>query len=273
MQAPARPSRIDPLICYGALYVLFLYLPILLIPLFSFHDSIYIAFPIDGFTLKWYRGLLHRPALIGALYNSVEVAVAVAVVSTTLGTLAATAMTRFDLRGRGLVVAFIMLPFAIPGIILGISLLVLFNHLGLELSLFTVTLAHVAIAVPISVMVMLSRMEGFDRSLEEASMDLGESVWSTFWRVTFPLVLPGIISSLLLTFTVSFDEFLLAFFLTGNEPTLPIYIYGQLRYPQELPSVLALGSCILVASTIALVAAEMIRRRGIRLEGNPDVPS
>ena len=122
-----------------------------------------------------------------------------------------------------------MIPFVIPGIILGISLLVLINRLGVEPSLFTVGLGHVMIAIPFSMMVMISRLEGLDRDLEEASMDLGEGAWSTFWRVTFPLALPGIVASLLLTFTLSFDEFLIAFFLTGKESTLPIFIFSQLR--------------------------------------------
>ena len=103
-----------------------------------------------------------------------------------------------------------MIPFVIPGIILGISLLVLINRLGVTPSLLTVGLGHIMIAIPFSMMVMISRLEGLDRDLEEASMDLGEGVWSTFWRVTFPLALPGIVASLLLTFTLSFDEFLIA---------------------------------------------------------------
>jgi spermidine/putrescine transport system permease protein len=109
----------------------------------------------------------------------------------------------------------------------------------------------------------MSRLEGFDKSLEEASLDLGETGWTTFWRVTFPLALPGIVSSLLLTFIVSFDEFLIAYFLAGNDATLPIYIWSQLRFPYKLPSVLALGAAILVASAVLVVFAEWIRSRGL----------
>ena len=118
------------------------------------------------------------------------------------------------------------------------------------------------ICVPFAITVLMSRMEGFDKSLEEASLDLGETGWMTFWRVTFPLVLPGVISSLLLSFMVSFDDFLIAYFLAGTDVTLPLYIWGQLRFPYKLPVVLALGAMILVASGALVVLAEWVRRIG-----------
>src|SRR5262249_14502271 len=135
--------------------------------------------------------------------------------------------------------------------------------LGIEPSLYTIGAAHVLICVPFSMLVLISRLEGFDKSLEEASFDLGEGAWMTFRRVTLPLAMPGIVASMLLSFTTSFDEFLLAFFLSGNEATLPIYIWGQLRLPTQLPNVLALGSCILGASFILVILSERLRRRGL----------
>jgi spermidine/putrescine transport system permease protein len=111
--------------------------------------------------------------------------------------------------------------------------------------------------------VLVARFEGFDRNLEEASADLGENAWMTFWRVTGPLMLPGILASLLLTFITSFDEFLVAYFLSGTEATLPIYIWGQLRFPQRLPMVLALGTLILAASVALVVLAEWARNWGV----------
>ena len=264
--ADTQRKRVDALILYGVAYLAFLYLPILLIPLFSFNDSIYVAFPLKGFTLQWYEAMMEQDALVQSLVNSLKVASAVAIISTIFGILAAKAVTRYNLKGKGPIIAFIMIPFVIPGIILGISLLVLLNRLGVELSLYTIALGHIMIAIPFSMMVMISRLEGFEKSLEEASLDLGESAWSTFWRITFPLALPGVISSLLLTFTLSFDEFLLAFFLTGKEATLPLFIFSQLRLSQKLPNVLALGSCILMASTIVIAIAEYIRRRSLKGE-------
>jgi len=161
-------------------------------------------------------------------------------------------------------VGLIMLPLVVPSIILGIALLTLvIKVLGIQPSLYTIGASHVLICVPFAMLVMISRLEGFDKSLEEASLDLGESAWTTFWRVTLPLAMPGIVASFLLCFTTSFDEFLLAFFLSGNQPTLPVYIWGQLRLPTQLPNVLALGSCILAASFMLVFISERVRRRGL----------
>src|SRR5581483_4598768 len=231
---------------YAVGFIVLLYGPLLLIVLFSFNDSLYVAFPFKGVTLKWYAGLFAFPGLLSALRNSVTVAIPVSIVCTALGLMTAKALTRYRLPGRRPIIGLIMLPLVIPFIILGIALLTTVRKtFDLPLSLWTVGAAHLLVCMPFSVMVLLSRFEGFDRSFEEASLDLGESAWMTFWRVTFPLVFPGVVSSLLLSFTASFDEFLLAFFLSGDEPTLPIYIWSQLRFPQKLPGVLALGSCIL----------------------------
>ena len=251
---------------YAVLYLVFIYLPVLFLPLFSFNDSTYIAFPLMGFTLQWYINMSDSLGLIDALRNSLKVGAVVAVVSTILGTLAAKAVTRYRLPGRGPVVGLIMVPLVIPGIIMGIALLVVANLAGIPLSLFTIGAGHLLICTAFSMLVMISRLEGFDKHLEEASLDLGENAWVTFWRVTFPLAIPGLIASLLLTFTISFDEFLVAFFLAGSEATLPVYIWSQLRFPAKLPNVLALGACILVASFIIVTFAEWIRRRGVQIK-------
>lgn len=250
---------------YTVLYLAFLYIPVLFLPLFSFNDSIYIAFPLKGFTFQWYEQMVMQEPLINALKNSIKVGVSVSILSTIFGTLAAKAFTRYRLPGAGSLTAFIAIPLVIPGIIMGISLLVVMKQVfGVGLSLFTIGLAHTVISVPFSMFVMISRLEGFDKSMEEAAQDLGETPWMTFWRVTFPLVLPGIVASLLLCFTISFDEFILAFFLGGDQPTLPIYMWSQLRFPTKLPPVLALGSVILLASFFVVTFAELIRRRGVQ---------
>lgn len=249
--------------CYTVIYLAFLYVPVLLLPLFSFNDAIYIAFPLKEFTLKWYQEMAESTALLKALENSIKVGIVVAVISTIFGTMAAKAFTRYSIPYSRSLKGFIAIPLVIPLIILGISLLVVFSRANIPLTLFTIGVGHVVICVPFSMMVMLSRLEGFDKGLEEAAQDLGETPWMTFWRVTFPLALPGIVSSLLLCFTISFDEFLLAFFLSGDTPTLPIYIWSQLRFPTKLPSVLALGSCILLVSIFVIVFAEWFRRIGL----------
>ena len=255
-----RPNR--PLQIYAAVFLLVLYVPILFLPLFSFNDSIYVRFPLEGFTTEWYSQLFVRDALWAALRNSIYVALAVSLITTALGVLAARAITRYRLPGQSAIVTFIMLPLVVPGIILGVALLVLISRLGVPLSLYTVTLGHLIVCLPFSVATLLPRFEGFDRSMEEASADLGETPWATFWRVTLPIVFPGVIASFLLTFTVSFDEFIMAFFLSGTDPTLPMYIWSQLRFPREFPSVLALSSMILLVSFVLVFLALSIGRLG-----------
>jgi len=263
--------RPDGFAVYAVIYLTFIYLPVLFLPLFSFNKSKYIAFPLKGFTLQWYEKMINTPDLLEALMNSVKVGVAVAVLSTMFGLLAAKAVTRYRIPGQGPVMGFIMVPLVIPGIILAIALLILITQLNIPLSLWTVGFAHMLLCTPCAMLVLISRMEGFDKSLEEAALDLGESAWMTFWRVTFPIVLPGIIASLLLTFTISFDEFVLAFFLTSTDPTLPIYIWSSLRFPTKIPPVLALGATIFVLSFVVVSFAEWIRRRGVKLESSSGI--
>lgn len=254
-----RTRGLIPLIL--GFYMFVLYAPVLLIPLFSFNDSIYMNFPMKAFTTKWYALMVADASLMKALWASVKIAVLAAVVSTILGFLAAKAMTRYRMRGRGVLFAFILLPLIVPSIILGASLLSFFRQfIDVNLSLWTIGLSHILISIPFSMLVLMARLEGFDRNLEEASYDLGMSVWQTFRRVTLPLAMPGVLASLLLTFLVSFDEFLLAFFLSGNQATLPVYMYSLLRFPDFLPGVLALGSLILIASIVLIATAESLRR-------------
>ena len=259
-----RP-KLGSLGLYSIAYLVFLYLPVAVLPVFSFNDSQYVTFPLKGFTLKWYYQLADSYGLINALWNSLRVAVSVSILSTVLGTFAAKALTRYRVRGRGGLVGFIMVPLVIPEIILGIALLMTFSLGDMKLSLVTVGIGHLLLCVPFSMLVLISRMEGFDKSMEEAAQDLGENAWGTFWRVTFPIILPGIVASLLLTFTISFDEFVLAFFLSGTDATLPVHIWSQLRFPEKLPSVLSLGAIIVVLSTFVILSAELIRRSGVQL--------
>ena len=258
--------RSRSLLIYAVAYLAFLYLPVLFLPLFSFNDSQYIAFPLTGFTTRWYEALFADTAMLQALSNSLKVGVVTAILSTLLGLLAAKALTHYRLRGAGLSLSFIGLPLFIPDVVLGIALLLLLAAIGFPLSLATVVLGHLCLCTPFALAVLIARFEGFDRSLEEASADLGEDALMTFWRVTFPLMLPGIVSSLLLTFITSFDEFLIAYFLSGTETTLPVFFWSQLRFPARLPVVLALGALILLVSVALVVFAEVLRNRGVAPE-------
>ncbi|MEI7791065.1 MAG: ABC transporter permease [Alphaproteobacteria bacterium] len=252
------------LLLYAFAYLAFLYVPVLVLPVFSFNDSQFIALPLSGFTTRWYGALAGDSAMQHALGNSLKVGIVTALLSTMLGLAAARAVTRYRLRGAGAALGFISLPLFIPDIVLGLSLLILLGAMGLPLSLAAVMLGHLLVCVPFALTVLIARFEGFDRNLEEASADLGEDGWMTFWRITAPLMLPGIIASLLLTFITSFDEFLVAFFLSGTEATLPIYIWGQLRFPERLPMVLALGAVILAVSVVLVICAEHVRNLGVK---------
>ena len=256
-----RLSFLPWLPAYVAIYFLFLYLPILLLPIFSFNNAATTTFPLAGFTTKWYASLAGNSEMQGAAWNSLVVGVAVSILATTLGICAARAITRYRFRGQKAATGLIMAPLFLPEIIVAVSLLMIILAAGIELSLLTVILGQTVFCIPYSMSVLISGFEGFDRSLEEASYDLGETSIGTFRRVTLPVVAPAILSSLLVTFTISLDEFILAFFLSGTEPTLPVYIWGQLRFAAKLPGVLALGTIMIVATVILLTIAEILRRR------------
>ncbi|SMF19815.1 spermidine/putrescine transport system permease protein [Xaviernesmea oryzae] len=259
--APGK-SRLLP--GYVALYFLFLYLPILLLPVFSFNNAAATTFPLAGFTTKWYVSLRGNGEMLAAAVNSLIVGVCVSGLSTLLGICAARAITRYRFRGRRAANGLIMAPLFLPEIIVAVSLLMVVLAAGMELSLATIILGQTVFCLPYCMSVLTAGFEGFDRSLEEASLDLGETAFGTFRRVTLPVVAPAILSSLLVSFTISLDEFILAFFLSGTEPTLAVYIWGQLRFAAKLPSVLALGTIMLLISILLLTIAEVVRRRAER---------
>ena len=246
---------------YSFAYMVFLYAPVVLLPMFAFNDATIISFPLKGFTTKWFDVLWTTDALHGAVKNSALVAIITALLSTLLGACAARASAKYRFPMKRSVMGFIMLPLVLPEIIVAVALLVMLVQLGLQLSLWTVVAGHVLICTPFSIAILSSAFAGLDQSLEEASFDLGENRWGTFCRVTLPLIMPGVISSLLITFTISLDEFIIAFFLTGTDVTLPVYIWSQLRFPTKLPSVMALGTILLALSILLLVLAEWFRRR------------
>ncbi len=248
---------------YAAVFMVFLYGPILIIPLFSFVDAIYVRFPIEAFTFRWYGELWQRETIINSLKNSLYVAAIVAVVSTAIGVFAAKAIARNRVPGTSAIVTFMMLPLVVPGIIFAVAILIVLNRMGIALSLYTVMLGHMVVCLPFAIWSLLPRFEGFDPSMEEASNDLGENGWWTFWRVTFPIMAPGIVASLLMTFTVSFDEFIMAFFLSGTQQTLPMYVWGQLRFPSQFPSILALSTLILATSFATVFFSLWIGRIGL----------
>ena len=258
-----RPSKIFT--SFVVLYLIFLYAPVMLLPIFAFNDSAVIAFPLKGFTLGWFEGLANETTLYVALKNSLIVAVSASILSTCLGVLAARAAARYEFLGKRPIMSFLMLPLVLPEIIVGVSLLIVLIQLGIQLNVWTVILGHILICMPFSIAILLSAFNNMDRYLEEASLDLGATRRETFFRVILPLVVPGLISSLLIGFTISLDEFIIAFFLTGTEPTLPVYIWSQLRFPSKLPGVMALGFIMLILSLILLTIGEYYRKKSAAL--------
>ncbi|MCE2517822.1 MAG: ABC transporter permease subunit, partial [Alphaproteobacteria bacterium] len=167
----------------------------------------------------------------------------------------------------------LMLPLVLPEIIIGVALLIVLIQLGFSLNIWTVILGHVLICTPFSIAILMSAFNNMDKNLEEASLDLGCTRLETFRRVILPLVMPGLISSLLIAFTLSLHEFIIAFFLTGTEPTLPVYIWSQLRFPSKLPGVMALGFIMLIMSLILLTEGEYFRNKQNKLLGDGARPN
>jgi spermidine/putrescine transport system permease protein len=262
--------RLGPLGVFAGLYLLVLYAPIVLLPLFAFNSGTIIAFPLQGFTLEWFAALLDTPALHEATANSLIIAISTAIFATTLGLFAARAATRYSFPGKAGIVGFIMLPLVLPEVIVAIALLIVLMQLGLNSGTWSIIAGHTLICTPFAIAILQGSFSNMDKSLEEAAVDLGETPLSTFRLITLPLVTPGIIASLLICFTISLDEFIIAFFLSGNEPTLPVYLWGQLRFPARLPVVMALGTILVVLSVVLLVIAETFRRRGLKRAGLKD---
>jgi spermidine/putrescine transport system permease protein len=238
-----------------------LYLPLAILVLFSVNANTSLAFPLRGLTLQWFQRLFESDALLRSARNSVVVAVVASVAATTLGAAVAIVVSRFRFRARMLLLGVTVLPLVVPFVVLGVALFVLFRAFHLELSLWTIAIGHTVVALPYTVLIIFSRVVGFDRQLEEAAMDLGASYPTTLRLVVLPIIAPAMLAAALTAFTVSFDEFAIALFLAGPDPTFPVYLYSQLRFATRLPVLIALG-VLLMAGTITLVfIAERIRRR------------
>jgi len=252
---------------FFGLVVLFLYAPIVILIVFSFNKASVPAFPLSGFTTRWYHDFIHNGAMRAALETSAIVAAGSSVLAVALGVLASVALARRGFRGKGLVTALLLSPLVIPFIVLGIALLLLFHILGINLSLLTIVIGHVVISLPYTILVLLPRLQQIDASLGEAAYDLGAGPLRTFRWVTLPLILPAILSAFLIAFTTSFDEFAIALFVAGPRVTFPLYLYSALRFPQQLPQVIAVAVVVICASLVVIVLAEVLRRRAeARLE-------
>ncbi len=241
------------------LVYLFLYAPIGILVLFSFNRTSQTAV-WQGFTLDWYRSLLHNDLILASVRNSLIVGLATTAVATVLGTLVALALGRYEFRGQGLTKNLLYLPIIIPEIVIGAALVTFFGVAGLRLSLTTVVIAHVVFSISYVAIVVRARLSGFDRSLEEAALDLGARPLQTFIRVTLPLILPGIVSGALLVFTVSIDDYVITSFVAGvGATTLPLQIYSMLKVGVT-PEVNAVSTLLLAVTVVLIVAAQRLQQ-------------
>jgi spermidine/putrescine transport system permease protein len=247
----------------GGVYF-FLHLPLLILVIFSFNAS---KFSVEwtGFTLDWYRLLLQRPDIMAGLRVSLIVGLFATAISTVLGTLLALALARYRFRGRRVLESLLYVPLVTPEIVVGISLLILFAGLKVALGISTIVIAHVAFSISFVTIVVLARLAGMDEHLEEAAMILGADEWTTFFRVTLPQLMPGVLSGALLAFTLSFDDYVITSFVAGSgSSTLPVVVYGMVRRNIE-PTVNAISTVVLVFTSLLIYLADRLgRERALR---------
>lgn len=243
----------------AGLILAFLYIPIAVLVAFSFNDSRSLSWPMSGFTLEWYRKLAENEQLITALQNSLYVALSATVLTLLIGVPAALALDRLEFPGKGIFRKLVLLPIALPGIITGISMLILFRLMGFGLSLETVIIGHATALLAVVVTQVYARLQRLPRSLDEASADLGAKGWQTFFLVTLPNIRTAVIGAGILSFTLSFDEIPVTFFLTGRDNTLPMYIWSTMRRGLT-PEINAVGALIVAASILLILVSVLVQR-------------
>jgi spermidine/putrescine transport system permease protein len=248
------------LLLFAGLMYVFLYAPILVLVIFSF-NSTRSTQVWTGFSTEWYAELIRDQTIIDAFRTSMVVGVTATAIATVIGTLTALALTRHDFRGKTFADSAIYAATVMPEIVVGVSLLVFFVAAGLALGVTTIILAHVAFTVSFVTIVVRARLSGMDRSVEEAAQDLGANPAQTFLRVTLPLILPGVMAGALLAFTLSFDDFVITFFVSGvGSSTLPLKIYSMIRFGVS-PAINALSTVVLVATMVLIFGGSRVFMR------------
>lgn len=258
---------------YVVVYLLFLFLPIIMITLFAFHATSALSFPFAGFSIQWFAEILSNDRFLHSLWNSVIVATASSILTCILGTLAALAIPRLSQGPKAAFSFLAFAPIALPGLFLGIALLVLFDAMGVSRSLLTVTIAHTLFCLPFFIETVRSRVAYFDTEIELAARDLGATPLQAFRLVTLPILAPTLVGGTLLSFALSFDEIVITAFVIGDQSTLPFFILSMLRRTVNpsinAASVLAMGMTLLV---LVVVAGLMLlqRRRAAQLRAVED---
>lgn len=255
-----RLSRLAAGLLIGATLA-FLALPIVVIVAFSFNASPRLSFPIEGLTLHWYDNGLTNPLFADALRNSIVAAIATAAIAVAIGVPAAFTIRRVRPRWQPAALGGMLLPAIVPALLLGVSLTVFLDVVGVKLSLGTAIIGHVLIALPFVVLTMVARLEQFDLAIVEAARDLGAGPVRAFADVTLPLIRPSIVGAVLLSMALSLDEFVITFFTRGGDDTLPVLIWGLMRRGVD-PTVNALATLVLAGTvTLALIANRLTKVR------------
>jgi spermidine/putrescine transport system permease protein len=248
------------LLLFAALIYAFLYAPILVLVFFSFNSTRSTQI-WTGFSLEWYGELLRDQTILDAFRISMIVGVTATAIATVIGTLTALALTRYRFRGKTVADSTIYAATVMPEIVVGVSLLVFFVAAGFALGITTIIIAHVAFTISFVTIVVRARLSGMDRSVEEAAQDLGANPVETFLRVTLPLILPGVMAGALLAFTLSFDDFVITFFVSGvGSSTLPLKIYSMIRFGVS-PAINALSTVVLVVTMILIFGGSRVFMR------------
>lgn len=253
-----------PLWLLSAFLYVFMYLPIAVVIVFSFNSAKY-GGPWRGFTTNWYATLMHSPDKIDAAKNTLILGVVSTVIATLLGTGLGYGLSRFWFPGKKTFSMLMYIPVMIPDIVMAVAMLSFYalirSWLGLfELGMFTMIIAHVTFQIPYVAIVVRSRLVGMDPAIEEAAHDLGASSWQTFWNVTFPLMLPGVLAGGMLAFTLSLDDFVVSFFTTGpGATTLPILIYSSVKRGIS-PDINALSTLIVLASVVGTIGVTLLQQ-------------
>jgi spermidine/putrescine transport system permease protein len=246
---------------YFGLMVVFLYVPLVVLVIFAFNDAYIPALPFSGFTTKWFHTAFSNTDLTGALKRSAWLALLNGVAASLLGVAAALAMTGRRLFLRSVWTTLLLLPLVVPYIVLAIGMVIVIHQLGYQASLTAVLAGHIVISLPYSILVIVPRLRTLDASIVEAARDLGADNLRAFLLVTLPLIVPALISSALICFTISFDEFAIASFLAPpSSPTYPVFLYSGTRTPALEPQVIALGAIVVVFSIVLVVAGDVSRR-------------
>ena len=246
---------------YVILVFVFLFSPIAVVILFSFQPGRYPSLPLAGLTLNWYRELVRDGRLLDCMRNSFLVAGSVSLISTTLGFMGAYALRSYKLKVESLFVGFMSGPLTVPGLLLGLSLLIFLNSiLSIQNSLYSVIISHTVFCGPFAMFILRARLRTIPATFEEAAWDLGAGTWQTIKEVILPLSAPGLIAALLLTFTLSFDEFIISWFVCGFQETLPVRVWNMMRGGIK-PTINAVGSIIVVLSITCLLVGEYFMRK------------